>query len=157
MGVRTGAADIQRALRAGGFRGDTLRAISVGSRTPSGRVAWLQLDGLVPPDISGDDFRTLIGRSLGWQHVRSTLFDVRRTGTGFRFAGRGAGRGVGLCAIGSAALARKGSSASAILAAYFPGTRIGELDQNPATSVKVVCRRRCSAKKWPSVRWQKGT
>jgi stage II sporulation protein D len=114
-------ADLKRALGAGGFKGDVLRGVSVSRRNESGRAAWLTLDGLVPHEISGEDLRTLVGRTLGWQHIRSTLFDVRRTGGGFRFSGHGAGHGVGLCVIGAAHLAEKGLSADVILARYFPG------------------------------------
>jgi hypothetical protein len=121
------AADLVRALRAGGFRGDRLRDLRVTSHTGSGRVAWLRLDGLTPGEISGQDLRTIIGRTLGWQHIRSTAFDVRRTGTGFHFAGHGSGHGVGLCVIGSARLAARGESAEAILARYFPGLQVAEL------------------------------
>ncbi len=115
------ARDLLRALRAGGFTGDTLRNLSVSQRSASGRASWLRLDGLTPNEISGDNLRTLVGRTLGWQHLRSTLFTVSRTGTGFEFSGSGAGHGVGMCVIGSAARARAGSSAEDILRNYFPG------------------------------------
>jgi stage II sporulation protein D len=121
------AADLARALRAGGFNGDRLRDLSVISRTSSGRVAWLRLGGLTPGEISGQDFRTIIGRVLGWQHIKSTAFDVRRSASGFRFAGHGSGHGVGLCVIGSVRLAARGQSAETILARYFPGLQISEL------------------------------
>ena len=38
-----------------------------------------------------------VGRTLGWQLLKSTLFDVERTATGYRFRGSGRGHGVGLC------------------------------------------------------------
>jgi len=117
-------ADAIRALRTGGFKGDALRDVTITSRDASGRVSWLRLDGLAPPDISGDDFRTLIGRYVGWQLVRSTLFDLRRTGAGFHLEGRGAGHGVGLCVLGASRLAATGESATRILQRYFPGLDI---------------------------------
>lgn len=115
------ARDLQRVLRQAGFRGDALRGMRITRRTDSGRVAWLALDGLAPAEISGENLRTLVGRVLGWQHLRSTLFDVTRTGTGYRFTGRGAGHGVGLCVLGAAARASQGADARAILREYFPG------------------------------------
>lgn len=133
--------DLLKALRAGGFRGDTIRGVSVTSRTESGRVAWLRVDGMSPPEISGDNLRTLVGRTIGWQHLRSTLFDVSRSGGGFVFAGRGAGHGVGLCVRGSAARARDGASAETILREYYPGLSIATLPagtalSNPAESTR---------------------
>ena len=128
------AVDLARALRAGGFNGDRLRDLRVISRNPSGRVAWLRLEGLTPAEISGQDFRTIVGRILGWQHVKSTAFDVQRTASGFRLAGHGSGHGVGLCVIGSARLAARGQSAEAILARYFPGLQISKLSASVAAA-----------------------
>ena len=94
------------------------------ARTSSGRVSRLLVAGFEPSAISGEDFRLAAGRTLGWQVLKSTLFDVERTATGYRFRGRGRGHGVGLCVIGSVRLAASGRSAREILARYFPGTEI---------------------------------
>ncbi len=120
-------ADLLRALRAAGFRGDRLRELRILSRNGSGRVARLKLDGLKPDEISGQDLRLAVGRTLGWQHIMSTAFDLRRQSTTYRFSGHGSGHGVGLCVIGSTHLAVEGKSAEAILAKYFPGLTIGFL------------------------------
>ena len=117
-------ADLQRAFVAGGYKG-TLRDLKVLSRNDSGRVARLSVEGMTPREITGQDLRMVVGRTLGFQHIQSTTFDLRRTGRAFRFTGRGAGHGVGLCVIGSMKLAAAGQSASTILARYFPGTQIG--------------------------------
>lgn len=114
-------ADLQRALVEGGFRG-TLRDVRVLGRNDSGRVARLALDGMTPTEISGQDLRMVVGRTLGFQHLQSTQFDLRRSGRVSRFSGRGAGHGVGLCVIGSMKLAARGESAGQILERYFPGT-----------------------------------
>jgi stage II sporulation protein D len=116
--------DLFRALRAGGFRGDRLRDVRISSRNASGRVAQLKLDGLRPDVISGQDLRVVVGRTLGWQHIKSTVFELRRQGEAYRFTGHGSGHGVGMCVIGSAKLAERGISADAILARYFPGLEI---------------------------------
>ena len=118
------ARDLLRALRAGGFAGETIRGLRVVGRTGSGRVAWLHVDGLTPSEVSGENLRSLVGRVLGWQHVRSTLFDVARTASGYRISGRGAGHGVGLCVLGAAQRARQGADAAAILRAYYPGLEL---------------------------------
>jgi SpoIID/LytB domain protein len=117
--------DVQRALRSSGFRGD-LHDLKIASRNASGRVARLSLDGLKPDQISGQDFRVAIGRTLGWQHVKSTAFDLRKKEGSYRFSGHGSGHGVGLCVIGSARLAERGESAEAILARYFPGLEVSK-------------------------------
>ncbi|HZT75642.1 MAG TPA: SpoIID/LytB domain-containing protein [Vicinamibacterales bacterium] len=119
------AADLLRALRAAGFRGDRLRDVRVLTRTRSGRVARLRLDGLTPDAISGQDLRVAVGRTIGWQHIKSTAFTLRKDGDAYRFSGHGSGHGVGLCVIGSARLAERGQTADAILARYFPGLEIG--------------------------------
>jgi SpoIID/LytB domain protein len=121
--------DLVRALRAAGFRGRAIEDLRVGSRTSSGRVARLTVTGLQPSSISGQDFRVAIGRTIGWQHIKSTAFDVRRVDGGYRFDGHGSGHGVGLCVIGSARLAVRGRTADEILARYFPGLPISGSDR----------------------------
>jgi stage II sporulation protein D len=127
-----GEADLLRALRAGGFRGDRLRDVRIASRNASGRVALLTLEGLQPGMISGQDLRVVVGRTLGWQHIKSTVFELRRHGDSYRFTGRGSGHGVGMCVIGSAKLAERGTTAAAILARYFPGLEISGLSSAAA-------------------------
>lgn len=124
-------ADLVRALRAAGFRGDRLRALGILSRNQSGRVARLKVDGLRPAEISGQDLRVALGRTLGWQHIKSTAFDLRRQAGAYRFSGRGSGHGVGLCVIGSVNLAVSGKSAADILGKYFPGLTISPPGPSP--------------------------
>jgi stage II sporulation protein D len=128
--------DLMRSLEAAGFKGDTIRDLRVLSRNESGRVARLRLDGLSPGQISGQDLRVVVGRTLGWQHIKSTTFDVRRTAAGYLFSGRGSGHGVGLCVIGSARLGARGQSASEILARYFPGATIAPLASSIVAAVE---------------------
>lgn len=115
--------DFERALKRSGF-GGTLRGARIGARNESGRVAHLTLEGMTPSRISGQDLRSVVGRAIGWQYVRSAAFDLERTARGLRFRGHGYGHGVGMCVIGSAKLASSGESATQILARYFPGTEI---------------------------------
>ncbi|HEY7291492.1 MAG TPA: SpoIID/LytB domain-containing protein [Vicinamibacterales bacterium] len=126
--------DLLRALKAGGYRGRDLRDLRVAGRNDSGRVTRLRLDGLEPDQISGQDLRTVVGRTLGWQFIKSTSFDLQRTSSGFRFSGRGSGHGVGLCVIGSARLGAKGRTPAEILARYFPGL---EISSGPVMSAPV--------------------
>ncbi len=136
------AADLQRALVALGWRGQSLRELAVFSRTSSGRVSRLRVGGGEPVEVSGEDFRMAVGRTLGWQVLRSTLFDIERTAAGYRFRGSGRGHGVGLCVLGSARMAASGRSAREILARYFPGTEIRleppQHEPQPQTEIEIA-------------------
>jgi len=116
--------DLLRALHAGGFRGDRLRGLRILSRNASGRVAKLRLEGLEPDEISGPDLRAVVGRTLGWQHIKSTSFELKREADGYRLNGHGSGHGVGMCVIGAARLARRGEGTVDILRRYYPGLTI---------------------------------
>ena len=120
-----GELELVRALRAAGFRGDRLRDVRVVARDGSGRVSRLKIDGLEPAEVSGQDLRVVVGRTLGWQHILSAAFEVRHVGNSYQFNGHGSGHGVGLCVIGSVGLAAAGRNAADILDRYFPGLEIG--------------------------------
>jgi SpoIID/LytB domain protein len=131
-------ADLLRAFRAAGFRGDRFRDLRIASRNQSGRVARLGIKGLTPSEISGQDLRVVVGRTLGWQHIKSTAFALHREGGAYRFNGHGSGHGVGLCVIGSTNLAARGIEAPAILAKYFPGADITTRASRPAPAASGV-------------------
>lgn len=118
------ASDVERALRAAGLRGDRLRDLRVESRTSSGRAGTLRAVGFSPATVSAHDFRMAVGRVLGWQRMKSTAFDLERTGAGYRFRGRGFGHGVGLCVVGAGRRAAGGATADDILKFYFPNLAI---------------------------------
>ncbi len=125
------AADIERALRVAGLTGSRLRSIRVVSRNASERATRVQVDGFTPSEISGHDFRMAVLRVAGPQSLKSTAFDVDRSGSLYQFRGRGYGHGVGLCVIGAGKRAARGASADDILRFYFPGLTIG-LASTPA-------------------------
>src|SRR5688572_25095277 len=132
------ADQIEAALRAAGLRGSRLRDLRVLSRNKSDRVARLRVEGFTPSDISGHEFRMAVGRVAGWQTIKSTAFDVDRTGSGYRFRGRGFGHGVGLCVIGAGRRAARGASAEEILRFYFPGLSVGTLTAAPEVTTASV-------------------
>jgi hypothetical protein len=107
------------------MRGSEIRNLWVRSRTPAGRAARVGVSGFEPQEIDGEAFRLAVGRTLGWQLLKSTRFNVTRTSAGYRFDGRGAGHGVGLCLMGAARSAAAGATAELILGTYFPGTSVG--------------------------------
>jgi SpoIID/LytB domain protein len=132
------ASDLRRALAAAGRRGQLLRDLAVTDRTPSGRVSRLRAEGFEPAEMTGEDFRMAVGRTLGWQVLKSGLYDVERTAAGYRFRGNGGGHGVGLCVLGSARMAAGGRAVPEILARYFPGTSVQSIatDQTPRVPVE---------------------
>ncbi|HWQ03529.1 MAG TPA: SpoIID/LytB domain-containing protein, partial [Candidatus Nitrosotenuis sp.] len=106
-----------------------LTNVVVIERTPSGRVAKLRLDAHNSPSqairIAAEPFRRAIGFSLGWEKLRSDLYDLTISGDKIRFSGHGAGHGVGLCQLGAARMGELGRSYADILSFYYPGTRMG--------------------------------
>jgi len=116
-------ADVQRALARVGFDGERLEDVRVDGRTSSGRVARLQLSGMRPDVIAGDQFR----QAIGAVNLRSTAFTVEKRGGELRFTGRGFGHGVGMCVIGAGRRALRGETARAILAQYYPGLELTPL------------------------------
>ena len=121
--VRNG--DLLRALQAVGFAGGRIESVRIAAHTSSGRVARLRIEGTQPEEISGQDLRVAVGRTLGWQFIKSTNFELHRNEDGYRFKGHGSGHGVGLCVVGSARMAEQGRSVEQILRQYFPGLTIG--------------------------------
>ena len=117
--------DIERALRAAGLRGDRVRDIRVLARNQSNRVARVRIDGFTPNEMSGHEFRMAVGRVAGFQAIKSTAFELTRTGGGYHFRGRGFGHGVGLCVIGAGRTPARGATADDILKFYYPGLTIG--------------------------------
>ncbi len=130
------ASELLRALRNAGLRGDEIRDVRVAQRSQSGRASAVRIEGLAPETITGDDLRFAVGKTLGWQLIKSTALDVKRTSAGYRFTGRGSGHGVGLCVVGSARMAAEGESAARILAEYFPGTRIERLSRRNVNELR---------------------
>ena len=110
--------------------GSTLRGIQVLERDSVGRAEQIVLHGSQDRIVRGEDFRDAVSQSFGSRAIKSTWFDVRRTGASFIFEGRGFGHGVGLCQAGALARIRAGAKLPAVLQQYFPGTRLITLRAN---------------------------
>jgi stage II sporulation protein D len=110
--------DLSAALAAQGLVKPGWSSLTVARRGESGRAVTLLVGAT---EISAEDFRLAVGRSLGWNRILSTWFEVSRQGGDFFFHGRGSGHGVGLCQTGAAAMAAQGRNSAQILAQYFPG------------------------------------
>ena len=68
-----------------------------------------------------------VSRVAGSQAIKSTTFEIHRSGNSYRFRGRGYGHGVGLCVIGAGRRAARGATADEILRFYFPGLSVGSI------------------------------
>lgn len=122
--VELTTSELRQALLKAGFAGSRLSSLDITRRSTSGRVAQLRLVGLRPDVIAGDNFRSVVGYTV----IPSTAFTIQRTRQGYRFTGRGAGHGVGMCVIGAGRRAARGESTGQILGRYYPGLRISTLD-----------------------------
>ena len=103
---------------------ETLVHITVLDRTSSQRLETIALDGI---PISESSFRFAIGRTLGWNLIKSDRYEVQSTGDRIVFRGTGQGHGAGLCQDGADEMGREGFDYKKILAFYFPGTVVGRL------------------------------
>jgi len=104
--------------------GARLVSITVTKRDATGRAEIVAIDGARRRLVRGWDFKLIVGRSLGWQMIKSSRFEVSRAGNDFIFRGGGFGHGLGLCQEGAHVAARRGMSYRQILNHYFPGTRL---------------------------------
>ena len=133
--VRSGAAlwrsevfksDLQRALAAEGIVvPGTVRSVEVLHRTSSGRVEFVQIRGDSSVTVSALNFRSAVGRNIGWDRMKSNWYDVSDDGARVIFHGRGSGHGVGLCQVGAEVMGKEGHPYREILSYYYPGTKLG--------------------------------
>ncbi|WP_263410079.1 SpoIID/LytB domain-containing protein [Terriglobus tenax] len=102
-------------------------AVEIIQRSPSQRalkLAMVGTDGTRFP-VAASSLRLAIGRALGWNQVRSDLYDVAVRHGAIVFDGRGHGHGVGLCQVGAGQMASEGKTAREIAGFYFTGVSIG--------------------------------
>jgi stage II sporulation protein D (peptidoglycan lytic transglycosylase) len=117
-----------------------LDTIGIVARDSAGRAERIALHGRVrnvggssaSPVIRGDELRQVLTRAFGPRAIRSTHFDVRRTGSVFTFSGRGYGHGVGLCQAGALARLRAGARPADVVRYYYPGAVLSH-DRRPGT------------------------
>jgi SpoIID/LytB domain protein len=121
--VETTRSELEEILREkSGFDLGTLQEILPLRRGPSGRISQLRIVGSKKSIVVGKELE--IRRWLSRSHLYSSAFIVRAEGDRFIFHGAGWGHGVGLCQIGAAVMATRGSSAEEILKHYFQGIEI---------------------------------
>lgn len=126
-------ADLQRALTNAGLKVPPgWNRITISERRPSGRAQTLRFslgNAEQGAPVSASSLRFAVGRTLGWNTLKSDWYDVSGAGDHFLFTGRGVGHGVGLCQTGAAEMAREGKTYREILAFYYPGAPIGRSAQ----------------------------
>ncbi len=112
---------LARELGRQGHAVGALRSLEVVDRSPSGRVHWLVARGAKREiRITGRQLREVLGEDT----LRSTQFEIRRSGDETIFVGSGSGHGVGMSQWGALAMAQRGADYRAILKHYYPGTRL---------------------------------
>jgi SpoIID/LytB domain protein len=124
-------ADLLRALQSDARTdvGARLDQVTVSKRDETGRAEFITLEGEHRKTVRGWDFKIIVGRVLGWNVLKSSRFDVARSGANFIFRGSGFGHGLGLCQEGAHVMAARGASYQRILEKYFPGTSLGRGNQ----------------------------
>lgn len=85
---------------------------------PMARVKKLRVlfDNGALQTITGEELR----RIMGYTHLKSTLFEMKKVGQNYVFQGQGNGHGVGLCQWGARQRAKNGATFQQILAHYYP-------------------------------------
>ncbi len=97
----------------------------VASHTSSGRAREVRLTGDGQDvRIAATALRFAVARTMGWNSLPSTFFEIRSEGGRLLFHGYGAGHGVGLCQKGADAMGVAGRNYRDILAFYFPGAGV---------------------------------
>ncbi|HEV2826194.1 MAG TPA: SpoIID/LytB domain-containing protein, partial [Pyrinomonadaceae bacterium] len=104
--------------------GERLASVTILRTDASGRAELIAIEGNRRVTVSGWDFKIIVGRVLGWNLLKSSRFDISRSGSNFIFRGTGFGHGLGLCQEGAHVMASRGASYRQILAKYFPSTRV---------------------------------
>lgn len=117
-------ADLLRALQTDSRTdvGNRLDQVVISKRDETGRAEFITLDGEHRKTVRGWDFKIIVGRALGWNVLKSSRFEVARSGSNFIFHGSGFGHGLGLCQEGAHVMAARGAGHEKILEKYFPGT-----------------------------------
>lgn len=102
-----------------------IEALEPLARGVSGRIFRLRIRGTKGERVVGKELE--IRRALSRSHLKSSAFVVDREGDRLLLTGAGWGHGVGLCQIGAAVMASRGSSYREILAHYYPGSTVAKV------------------------------
>jgi stage II sporulation protein D len=122
------ASDLLRALREDPRTdpGAQLNDVRISKRDATGRAEIIEILGTHTRLVRGWDFKIIVGRTLGWNLLKSSRFEVARQGNSYVFRGSGFGHGLGLCQLGAHEMARRGFNYRQIITNYLPGTAISD-------------------------------
>src|SRR6266498_2761735 len=95
--------------------GERLVDVRILRKDASGRAELISVEGNRRITVKGWDFKIIVGRALGWNVLKSSRFDISRSGVNFVFRGSGFGHGLGLCQEGAHVLAAGGAGYRQIL------------------------------------------
>jgi stage II sporulation protein D len=114
-------------LRRGGVVVGPIHDLEVLERSPSTRVSRIAVHSTQGrAELLGNEFRRLVGYDL----LKSTLFDVVVDGGLARFTGRGYGHGIGLDQARAKTMADLAYRAPEILAYFYPGAELSTLGRS---------------------------
>lgn len=132
-------ADLLRALKSDSRTdiGKRLDQVFVSQRDETGRAEFIMLEGEQRKIVRGWDFKIIVGRVLGWNVLKSSRFEIARSGSNFIFRGSGFGHGLGLCQEGAHVMAARGASYEKIPQKYFPGTVVKKRAQANTAKLNV--------------------
>ena len=110
--------------------GGTVTGIGPGERAPEGRFKTVVLYGRGGRErhVPANQFRSAVSAAFGVNALKSTFFEVDRSGSHYVFDGRGFGHGVGMSQFGARGQALAGRRHDEILAFYFADTRLERAD-----------------------------
>lgn len=122
--LEIGRADLAGRLRRGGVSVGSIAALEIVERSASLRVSRIAVRGTRGIEVlAGNEFRRLVGYDV----LKSTLFDVGLRGAMVRFSGRGYGHGIGLDQARAKTMADSAYRAADILAYFYPGAVLSGL------------------------------
>ena len=129
-----------------------LKNVTISKRDATGRAEEITIEAARRLTVRGWDFKLIVGRALGWQMVKSSRFEITRSGDSFVFRGSGFGHGLGLCQEGAHVMAVRRMNYRQIVSFYFPGARL-----SGAQSAQLKNPNQLATNHWPLTinRWEK--
>lgn len=105
--------------------------IRIVKRDPSGRVLLISIKSNgSETKMPLQNFYRIFGKSIGWNKLKSALFNITSTESTFIFNGRGFGHGAGFCQWGAYFMSKQGKGCVDILKHYFPKLNIAHVSKN---------------------------
>lgn len=124
----TSPENIRQALILDGIRINTpISDAKITDTDRSGRVTAIRFIGGKGISVSGYNLMMAVGRHIGYNRMKSTLFTIRKSKNKLVFTGKGLGHGMGMCQWGAQGMAKDGCTYRDILKHYYPKCTISEI------------------------------